>query len=105
LWRYFGMYYQKVPEGSPPGINWQTQRPYTYDVDHSDGFVLLDSHLHERFIAGGMTTVGRIPANLEKLLDSQGRSDLRNPGGGTWTVSDALNAIGWVLGRTIAMAT
>jgi hypothetical protein len=99
------MYYQKVPEGSPPGINWQTQRPYTYDVDHSDGFVLLDSHLHERFIAGGMTTVGRIPANLEKLLDSQGRSDLRNPGGGTWTVSDALNAIGWVLGRTIAMAT
>ena len=105
LWRYFGMYYQKVPEGSPPGINWQTHRPYTYDVDHSDGFVLLDTHLHERFIAGGMTTVGRIPANLEKLLDSQGRSDLRNPGGGTWTVSDALNAIGWVLGRTIAMAT
>ena len=46
LWHYFGIYYQKVPEGSPPGIDWETHLPYTYDVDHSDGFVLLDSGLH-----------------------------------------------------------
>jgi len=102
LWHYFGIYYEKVPEGSPPGINWQTNQPYTYDVDHSDGFVLLDAQLHERFIAGGMTDFRDIPADLRKLLDSQGESDLRNPGGGTWTVSDALNSIGWVLGRPIA---
>jgi cytochrome oxidase Cu insertion factor (SCO1/SenC/PrrC family) len=102
LWHHFGIYYQKVPEGSPPGIDWETQRPYTYDVDHSDGFVLLDSHLHERFIAGGMTRIGRIPAKLQKLLDSEGEADLKNPGGGTWTTNDALNAIGWVVGRAIA---
>ena len=101
LWHHFGIYYQKVPEGSPPGINWQTNRPYTYDVDHSDGFVLLDTHLRARFIAGGMTSIGQIPANLQRLLDSQGRADLRDPGGGTWTVTDALNAIGWVLGQRI----
>jgi cytochrome oxidase Cu insertion factor (SCO1/SenC/PrrC family) len=101
LWHHFGVYYLKVPEGSPPGIDWQTNRPYTYDVDHSDGFVLLDAHLRERFIAGGMTSIGHIPANLQRLLDSQGRADLRNPGGGTWTVTDALNAIGWVLGQRI----
>ncbi len=104
LWRYFGIYYQKVPEGSPPGINWQTNQPYTYDVDHSDGFVLLDARLHERFIAGGMTEIKSIPVDLRKLLDSQGEADLQNPGGGTWTVSDALNAIGWLLGRTVAKA-
>jgi hypothetical protein len=46
-----------------------------------------------------MTSVGKIPENLQKLLDSQGKADLRNPGGGTWTVSDAENAITWVLGR------
>ena len=101
LWHHFGIFYQKVPEDSPPGINWQTNRPYTYDVDHSDGFVLLDARLHERFIAGGMTRIGRIPPNLQRLLDSQGRADLRNPGGGAWTVTDALDAIGWVLGRGI----
>jgi protein SCO1/2 len=104
LWHHFGIYYQKVAEGSPPGIDWETNRPYTYDVDHSDGFVLLDTHLHERFIAGGMASIGRIPENLQKLLDSQGRADLRNPGGGTWTVTDALNAIGWVLGKGIDVA-
>jgi len=101
FWHHFGIYYQRVPEGSPPGINWQNNRPYMYDVDHSDGFVLLDTHLRERFIAGGMTSIGRIPTKLQKLLDSQGRADLRNPGGGTWTVTDALNAIGWTLGQKI----
>jgi protein SCO1/2 len=99
LWHYFGIYYQKVPEGSPPGIDWETGRPYTYDVDHSDGFVLLNSDLHERFIAGGMTSIGKIPENLQKLLDSEGKANLRNPGGGTWTVKDAVNAIHWALGR------
>jgi protein SCO1/2 len=99
LWHYFGIYSQRVPEGSPPGIDWETHLPYTYDVDHSDGFVLLGPDLHERFMAGGMTSIGKIPENLQKLLDSQGKADLRNPGGGTWTVSDAENAITWVLGR------
>jgi protein SCO1 len=99
FWRYFGIYYQRVPEGSPPGIDWETHLPYTYDVDHSDGFVLLDPQLRERFIAGGMTSIGKVPANLKKLLDSQGRANLRHPGGGTWTVSDAVNAIEWALGR------
>ncbi len=99
LWRYFGVYYQNVPEGSPPGIDWETHLPYTYDVDHSDGFVLLDAHLHERFIAGGMTRIAKIPANLQKLLDSEGKDNLRHPGGGTWTVNDAVNAIEWALGR------
>jgi cytochrome oxidase Cu insertion factor (SCO1/SenC/PrrC family) len=99
LWHYFGIYYQKVPEGSPPGIDWETHLPYTYDVEHSDGFVLLGSDLHERFIAGGMTSIGKIPEKLRRLLDSQGKADLRNPGGGTWTVNDALDTINWVLKR------
>ncbi len=71
LWHFFGIYYQKVPEGSPPGIDWESHLPYTYDVDHSDGFVLLSSDLHERFIAGGMTSIGKVPQNLKKLLDSK----------------------------------
>jgi protein SCO1 len=104
LWRYFGIYYQKVAEGSPPGIDWQTHQPYTYDVDHSDGFVLLDTHLHERFITGGLTKIGQIPQALQKLLDSQGRTNLQKPGAGTWTVNDALNAIGWVAGRAVPNA-
>ncbi len=101
LWGYFGIYYQKVAEGSPPGIDWQTHEAYTYDVNHSDGFILLDSHLNERFIAGGMVQISGIPSRLEHLLDGEGKSNLANPGGGSWTVSDGLGAIGWVLGQPV----
>ncbi len=101
LWHHFGIYYQKVAEGSPPGLDWQTHQPYTYDVNHSDGFILLNTDLSERFIAGGMTKIGQIPANLHSLLDSEGKTNLAKPGAGTWTVTDALNAIGWVMGRSV----
>lgn len=101
LLHYFGVYYQKVPEGSPPGIDWETHQPYTYDVVHSDGFVLLDSHLDERFFAGGMARVTQLPARLSGLLDAEGKEDLSHPAGGSWTVAEGLDAIGWVLGRTV----
>jgi cytochrome oxidase Cu insertion factor (SCO1/SenC/PrrC family) len=102
LWAFFGVYYQRVAEGTPPGIDWETGRPYTYDVDHSDGFILLDEKLHERFFAGGMVKIADIPAQVRTLLDAQGVENLRDPGGGSWTVPDALEAIGWVLGSPIA---
>jgi protein SCO1/2 len=102
LWAYFGVYYQKVAEGTPPGIDWETGRPHTYDVDHSDGFILLDQKLHERFFAGGMVRIAGVPARIHRLLDAQGVENLRHPGGGSWTVPDALDAIGWVLGKPIA---
>jgi protein SCO1/2 len=101
LWQYFGIYYQRVAEGSPPGIDWETHAPYTYDVDHSDGFVLLDASQHERFIAGGMVQMSGIPSRLQGLLDAEGRSNLKDPGGGAWTVPDGLNAIGWLLGQPV----
>ncbi|HEY1653302.1 MAG TPA: SCO family protein [Acidimicrobiales bacterium] len=99
LWRFFGIYYQVVPEGSPAGIDWQSGKPYTYDIDHSDGFVLLDPRLHERFISAGMVRGVRVPKSLRRLLDAQGVDDLRHPGGGSWTVDQALNSIAWVLNQ------
>jgi protein SCO1/2 len=101
LWHFFGIYYQKVAEGSPPGINWETGQPYTYDVDHSDGFILLNAQLHERFFAGGLVRVSSVPARIRSLLDAQGVQNLRHPRGGSWTIADALNAIGWSLGRAV----
>ncbi len=61
VWHFFGLYHQVVPEGSPPGIDWQTRQPYTYDVNHSDGFALLDPHLREHFITAGMVRGASVP--------------------------------------------
>ncbi len=99
LWRFFGIYYQSVPEGSPPGIDWESGKPYTYDVDHSDGFILIDPHEHERFVAAGMVRGAHVAAALRRLLDAQGIHNLEHPGGGSWTTNQALEAIGWVLER------
>jgi protein SCO1/2 len=98
LWRFFGIYSQAVPEGAPPGIDWQTAKPYTYDVDHSDGFIVLDPKLRERFVAAGMVRGARLSPELRRLLDSQGLRNLNHPGGGSWSIAQALDAISWVLG-------
>ena len=42
IWRYFGVRYQRVAEGTPPGTDWLTGRPLSYDVDHQDALVYLD---------------------------------------------------------------
>jgi cytochrome oxidase Cu insertion factor (SCO1/SenC/PrrC family) len=103
MWKAFGIYVQKVPEGSPPGIDWQTGKPYTYDVDHSDGFILLGRHQRERFITVAPADLrgARLAPALEKMLDSQGRHNLSAPPAGSWTVAQALEAIGWLAGRPV----
>jgi protein SCO1/2 len=103
LWRYFGIYSQKVAEGTPAGVDWQTGRPYAYDVDHSDGFIVFDQKLHERFVTGAAPNLGShgLGRPLGAMLDAQGRKNLAHPGRGSWTISDGLQAIGWVAGRSV----
>jgi len=105
LWHFFGIWYQKVPEDNPPGLDWQTGKPYTYDVNHSDGFILLDADQHERFVTGAMPNVGgKLPSKLSALLDEQGRHNLSDPGQGAWSVADGLQGVGWLLGRAVPEA-
>jgi len=103
LWRYFGIYDQKVAEGRPPGIDWQTGKPYTYDVDHSDGFIVFDQKLHERFVTGAAPDLGghTLPGPLQDMLDAQGFENLSHPGRNSWTIPEGLQAIGWLAGRSI----
>ncbi|HXX88917.1 MAG TPA: SCO family protein [Acidimicrobiales bacterium] len=102
LWRFFGVDHTVVPEDSPPGIDWETGQPYTYDVDHGDGFLMLDGRGHERFATGGLPHLqGALAPSLQAMLDGQGRQNQSSPGPGAWTVGDALDAIGWIEGRAV----
>jgi protein SCO1/2 len=104
LWHYFGVYAQKVPEDSPPGIDWQTGKPYTYDVNHSDGFIVLDARQHARFVTAAAPSLRghRLGGPLRAMLSAQGVTDLRSPAADAWTVPEGLQAVGWVAGRAIA---
>ena len=104
---FFHFYAQKVPEGTPPQLDWWTHQPLTYDVNHSDGYVLIDPQGHERFVtvAAPNVTSRTLPRALVKLLDDQGKRNLNDPTGQTWTVPQALSTIGWLVKQPIPSAT
>jgi protein SCO1/2 len=97
---------QQVPEGSPAQLDWWTHQPLTYDVNHSDGFFIIDSSGHERFATAATpdVTSHQLPAALNAMLDTQGEQNLNDPSinGQTWTVTQALSDLGWVIHHSIS---
>ncbi|MGH3525631.1 MAG: SCO family protein, partial [Mycobacterium sp.] len=49
LWKYLGVGYDTVKEDDPPGIDWRTGKPLTFDIQHTDALIYLDQAGHERF--------------------------------------------------------
>jgi protein SCO1/2 len=90
FWRFFGVYYQRVPEGSPPDIDWLTHKPETFDVQHTDGLFIVDPEGRERIADEGMADVGdQLSAPLRRLLDREGRENLARPQA-PWTAAQVL---------------
>jgi protein SCO1 len=102
FWKPFGVDYQIVSEEQPPKTDWWTGQPLTYDVDHTDGYILINQSGRERFVnASAPDEKGVLNAKLRGLLNAGGLHDLQNPQGPNWTTADALGAIGWLLGTSI----
>ncbi len=107
--RFFYVFAQKVPEGSPPDIDWWTHQPLTYDINHTDGYFVIDPSGHQRFATSASPDVAshHVSKSLGSLLDDQGQQDLNDPAinGQTWTVPQALSVVGWVAGKEIPAPT
>ena len=102
FWKPFGVTYQIVPEAQPPHPDWLTGKPLTYDVDHTDGFILLDRTGHERFLnANAPNLGGHLSPKLRALLNPGGIKELDHPSGVTWTLADLVDDVGWLVGRSI----
>jgi protein SCO1/2 len=100
---FFGFYYVKVPQGRPPAVDWLTGKPLAYDVEHSDGFVLLGPSGRERFVTGATPSFhGSLASRMHAFLDAGGLQNLAHPAANGWTPSSALRAIGWLLGRGLS---
>lgn len=106
IWRYLGVWYQRVGEGVPAGIDWLTDRPLSYDVDHEDALLYLDASGRVRFVVVGSPDASGapVPAALLRFLSAQGRADLSHPDASTWTAAEALGPIGWLTGRLVRPA-
>ena len=102
FWKPFGVEYQIVPEEQPPKTDWFTGTPLTYDVDHTDGYILIDPHGRERFVdATAPDLDGKLSPKLTSLLDDGGVHDLQHPLAPDWTTADALASISWLLGTNV----
>ena len=102
FWKPFGVEYQIVPEAQPAMIDWYTGKPLTYDVEHTDGYILVDPSGHERFVdASAPDQKGALNAKLRGLLNVDGLHELQNPQAPDWTTADALASISWLLGTNV----
>jgi len=99
---FFGFVYQRVPQDNPPAIDWWTGQPLTYDVNHSDGYVLISPTGAMRFFTGAAPAFnGKLNPKLHAFLNDEGLDHLAHPPQPAWTPTDALVSLGWMLGQTI----
>ena len=102
FWKPFGVEYQIVPEAQPAKIDWYTGKPLTYDVEHTDGYILIGPSGRERFVdASAPNQKGVLNAKLRGLLNDGGLHELQNPQAPDWTTTDALASISWLLGTNV----
>jgi protein SCO1/2 len=102
FWKPFGVEYQIVPEGQPAKTDWYTGKPLTYDVDHTDGYILINTAGRERFVdATAPNQKGVLDPKLRGLLNDGGLHELQNPQAPDWTTADALSSISWLLGTNV----
>jgi protein SCO1 len=102
LWKFLGVSVQIVPEDQPPKLDWWTGTPLTYDVNHTDGYFLIDRSGHERFSDSTPPNLhGHLDPKLTNLLNDGGLKNLEDQSSPNWTLSQALESISWLVGRTI----
>ena len=101
LWKFFGVYYHRVPQDKPPDIDWLTHKPETFDVDHTDAVFFLDPAGQERIANEGMPEVsGRLTPVLHALLNDAGRHNLAHPQL-PWTAAEALDDLYFLMNRNV----
>lgn len=102
--QFFGWVVQRVPEDSPASLDWWTGKPLTYDINHSDGFVIIDTHGAERFSTGAAPDFhGTLNPTLHRFLTAEGRDHLAHPLSPGWNPTAALETLGWQLKRPLAI--
>lgn len=102
LWQFFGVSVQIVPEEQPPKLDWWTGKPLTYDVNHTDGYFLIDATGHERFSDSNPPNLhGHLDQKLSGLLNAGGLKNLDEQSAPNWTLSQALASISWLVGQDI----
>jgi protein SCO1 len=105
LAKFFGFYYQKIPEDDPDARDWWTGKALTYDVDHTDNYFVIDPAGVERVVEDGAPDFhGKLNPKLYNFLDELGRQHLKQPPQPDWTPADLLQALAVSVGTSLPAA-
>ena len=105
LAKFFGFYYQTVPEDDPDARDWWTGKRLTYDVDHSDNYFVIDPSGTERVEQEAAPDFhGRLNPKLYNFLDALGRQHLKQAPQPDWTPADALQALALSVRRPLPVS-
>ncbi len=100
--KFFGWQVQVVKEGKPAGVDWMApHEKLTYDINHSDGFWVINSANVVRFESGDLPNFhGKLAAALVAFLSSDGKSAYKHPYKG-WTPTNGIQVMSWVAGKKL----
>lgn len=74
IWQYFGVWYQRVAEGGPPGTAWLTGKPLTNDVTHQGVLIYLDASGRSGSWSWARPTPPALPSRLPCGVSSAHRA-------------------------------
>jgi cytochrome c biogenesis protein CcmG, thiol:disulfide interchange protein DsbE len=104
LWDWFGVQYNRVPEGKPADPDWWTHQPLKFDINHTDAVYVIDPHGYLRVANDGMPKLqGKLSERLRSLLDAEGVSNLKHPQL-PWTADQVADDVLNMMGRAVPAA-
>jgi cytochrome oxidase Cu insertion factor (SCO1/SenC/PrrC family) len=95
---FFGWGVQVIPQSNPPATDWMAPHTaLTYDINHDDGFYVIDSNGHEKFFSDGLPTfTGKISQTLASFMGSTTNVYSKAVYKNGWTPQGAMQAIDYV---------
>ena len=97
--KFLGYSVQVVPQSNPPANDWMTPfKPLTYDINHSDGFAIIDGNQRVRFISGTSPAfTGTLSKTLATFMGYKSNIYKNPVYKGGWTPAEAIQALSWVM--------
>jgi len=96
--KFFGWTVQVIPQDNPPAQDWLAPyKPLTYDINHSDGFWIIDPSQHVRFASGTQPAfTGTLSKTLATFMGYKSNIYKSPVYKGGWTPAQVLQALSFV---------
>jgi protein SCO1 len=101
LWDTLGIWRRTVKLKPPYPRDWLTHRPLTVDIQHTDDLIFIGPQQRFRFEIDGPASVHSataLPGRIYSFMDRDGHRSVSNPSAGSWTGSQVLRVLHWLVG-------